>query len=107
MSTEGKFRMHWVKGSVLVLFAVGIIACTSGSALEPAAVLATSAQPLLAQGLPCLDDSQCGTGHCVDAVCCNSACGSGLRDGFSCSNVYGTVPGLTAGTCKALAPTDP
>lgn len=28
----------------------------------------------LFRGSPCKSDAQCGTGHCVDGVCCDSAC---------------------------------
>lgn len=31
-------------------------------------------QPDLDDGLPCSADSQCGSGHCVDDVCCETTC---------------------------------
>jgi hypothetical protein len=55
---------------------------------------------LLAQGAACTSDSACSTGHCVDTVCCESAC-SGVC--MTCN-----APGGTPGTCVPIAAnTDP
>src|SRR5262249_19794781 len=63
----------------------------------------------LSDGSPCSAASQCSSGFCVDAVCCDTACvngASGARDEFSCSKIYdinGNVSSVVAGTCTTLA----
>ena len=42
-------------------------------------------------GEPCLAATECGSGFCVDGVCCNSACGSGTVDCQACSIVAGAA----------------
>jgi hypothetical protein len=68
--------------------------------------LGVQASALFANGTPCAGPTQCTSGFCVDAVCCDTACGGGARDLLSCSNLYGVVPGLVDGTCTALTPGD-
>jgi hypothetical protein len=36
-------------------------------------------------GLGCTDNAQCGSGFCVDGVCCNSACAGGTSDCQACA----------------------
>lgn len=84
-----------------VAFLLLMVACTVTPPPEEEH-LGTTSEELIAQGGRCLQNSQCQTGHCVDTVCCNTACGFGARDDFSCSNIYGTVPGLVDGVCTHL-----
>jgi MYXO-CTERM domain-containing protein len=58
---------------------------------------------LLAAGSPCSAVSPCGSGFCVDGVCCDSACGGGVAgDCQACS----VAAGATAdGTCTLLSGT--
>jgi uncharacterized protein (TIGR03382 family) len=49
---------------------------------------------LQAQGTTCLRDADCVTGHCVDGVCCDTACGGG--DPTDCQTC------APAGTCTVL-----
>src|SRR5262249_36249712 len=62
---------------------------------------APAVSALYALGTPCANASDCASGFCVDAVCCDSACGGGVADTMSCSNIYGVVPGLVDGTCSS------
>jgi hypothetical protein len=52
-------------------------------------------------GDSCQVDPECGSGHCVDHVCCNSACGGNdTSDCQACS----VIAGATAdGTCSPIA----
>ncbi|MFL5320762.1 MAG: Dickkopf N-terminal cysteine-rich domain-containing protein [Myxococcaceae bacterium] len=51
-------------------------------------------------GTACAADNQCANGHCVDGVCCDTACNGECQ---SCNS-----PGLPKGTCTAFAlETDP
>jgi hypothetical protein len=52
--------------------------------------------PLRDEGEPCDDDAACATNHCVDRVCCNSACDAPSE---ACN-----VPGRR-GLCTVLNPT--
>ena len=45
------------------------------------------------QGMPCDRNTQCGTGHCTDGVCCNMECKDGC---YSCDQVG------SLGVCKAV-----
>jgi large repetitive protein len=62
-------------------------------------------------GAACGADTECSSGHCVDGVCCDSACGGGVAsDCEACSVVTGAP---TDGTCApaegrhvCLPPTD-
>lgn len=47
----------------------------------------------------CEADADCATGHCVDAVCCDTACGGGELDCMACSTMAG---GTLDGTCGPL-----
>lgn len=49
---------------------------------------------LSADGAPCSNSAQCGSNHCVDGVCCNTACGASCQ---AC-NFPGSV-----GTCTSMA----
>jgi len=55
--------------------------------------VADAPQPDLGLGLSCNSDNQCGTKHCVDGVCCDTACTSTCR---AC-NITGKL-----GTCSPL-----
>ena len=48
-------------------------------------------------GSPCSSSGQCGSGFCVDSVCCNSSCGAACQ---ACSPGAGGQ--AAAGTCSAL-----
>jgi MYXO-CTERM domain-containing protein len=56
-------------------------------------------RPASANGAGCLDGANCLSGHCVDGVCCNDACGGGGTDCQACSVSAG---GLVDGTCGPL-----
>lgn len=89
----------------LILFAVAAVfaaACSSRRAPSEAERLGSASAELFANGLPCGAATQCTSGNCIDGVCCDTTCGGGARDLFACSNIYGAVPGLVNGTCKAL-----
>jgi YD repeat-containing protein len=45
----------------------------------------------------CTATDQCGSGYCVDGVCCNSACGGG--SGSDCLACNAAQTGLANGTC--------
>lgn len=53
-------------------------------------------------GLPlaatCMSDTECGSNHCVDGVCCDTACGQGADDCQACTSALG---GATNGICSA------
>ncbi len=56
-------------------------------------------------GDACSAASECGTGFCVDGVCCNTACGGGTSDCQACSvaagaAVNGTCGPSTGNTCS-------
>jgi hypothetical protein len=51
-------------------------------------------QPKVAQGSTCATDHQCGTGHCVDLVCCGAA---------SCPSCQACNVGASAGSCAPVA----
>src|SRR5215218_6287448 len=92
---------RWVLA--LVLTALAIVGCTSNP--PPAEFeenVGQTSQALFANGQACSAGAQCATNNCVDAVCCDTPCGAGARDNFSCSNIYGAVPGLVPGTCTTL-----
>jgi uncharacterized protein (TIGR03382 family) len=66
--------------------------------------------PRLPNGGACVLASQCGSGYCVDGVCCDSACGGGLTtDCQACSVAAGAAVNGTCGfvpagrTCRASA----
>lgn len=50
-------------------------------------------------GDACSDGTTCTTGHCVDGVCCESACGGGAAD---CQSCLGSITGLADGRCAPL-----
>jgi len=95
------------------------VACTprTGSQLLPGRTTVTctardaagnesqSSFPIEVSGLgaPCTASSECGTGSCVDGVCCATACGNGATtDCQACSVAMG---GSTDGTCTPVVPT--
>ncbi len=93
-------RNAWlVVFSFAALFAA---ACNSGRRPSVVEELGTTSSALFVDGVPCSAASQCGSNNCVDGVCCDTACGGGVRDLLACSNVYGPVNGLANGTCRAL-----
>ena len=47
-------------------------------------------------GVACTEDVDCGSGNCVDGVCCESACGGGVADCQACSNA---LTGMANGRC--------
>jgi hypothetical protein len=54
-----------------------------------------------ALGAPCTTSAGCGSGFCVDGVCCDSACGGGAaNDCMACSS---TLTGGTNGECGSLS----
>jgi len=53
-----------------------------------------------ANGTPCTLDSQCQSGACSDAVCCDINC-----DGAACADCSGTFFGTVRGTCSLLTGT--
>ncbi|WP_438013957.1 thrombospondin type 3 repeat-containing protein [Sorangium sp. So ce315] len=53
----------------------------------------------LANGAPCDTADQCASRFCVDAVCCESACGGGIDDCLACSEAAGAP---ADGTCDAV-----
>jgi hypothetical protein len=69
-------------------------ATTGLSAAEVAAALNFFA--LLPNGAACTPSSSCASGHCVDGVCCATACAGGPGDCQACSIAAG---GTTDGTC--------
>jgi alpha-tubulin suppressor-like RCC1 family protein len=54
----------------------------------------------------CMLDSECGTGFCVDGVCCDTACGAGaIDDCQACAiGAHGTVDGTCTGLAADAAP---
>jgi hypothetical protein len=85
-----------------VLFVLFVVAACNSQRRPSPETLGRTHQELLVEGSPCTQNSHCDSGFCVDAVCCENACGNGARDTFSCSNVYGTVAGLVDGKCTQL-----
>ena len=57
-------------------------------------------------GSPCTAATQCGTGFCVDGVCCDSACGGGDdTDCQACSAAAGALSSSSGdGTCRPSRP---
>ncbi|MCA9577598.1 MAG: hypothetical protein KC668_19310 [Myxococcales bacterium] len=50
-----------------------------------------------ADGSACSEGAACETGHCVDGVCCNSACGGG--ESTDCQACVASLTGLADGVC--------
>jgi len=74
--------------------------CTADAECDPGAFCTTAGvcTPKLANGDACADARACGSGHCVDGVCCNAKCDGQCE---SCSATKGTclpVSGDPAGT---------
>jgi hypothetical protein len=96
-------------GFTLAAVAFGVLSLVAACNSNPSERVGKVSSSLLAQGQACTVAGECVTGFCVDAVCCNTACGGsmvdpcGVRDEFSCSNIYGNVNGLTDGTCFTLS----
>lgn len=62
------------------------------------AVIDLAPEKLLGNGTACKAGSECASGHCVEGVCCDSACSSAMEKAcFSCK-VAGKV-GQCAGKC--------
>lgn len=87
---------------LLVFVLAALFAAACGSRRAAPERLGSASSELFANGVPCGSATQCATGNCIDGVCCDTACGGGVRDLMACSNVYGAVPGLVNGTCKTL-----
>src|SRR5262245_25022485 len=94
---------------IITSVVVPIFAACNSQQLE---MIGSVGQALLAQGQPCTGANECATGFCVDGVCFNTACGGtmqqpcGIRDQFSCSNMYGQIGGLVDGICFTLQVND-
>jgi hypothetical protein len=74
-----------------------VCAKSLGAAVDGTCLTPTSCTPSRPQGAACQLDTQCTTHHCVDGVCCDTACDSAC---VSCN--------LVSGTCMAArANTDP
>lgn len=58
--------------------------------------------PTLTLGESCSDDEQCMTEHCVDAVCCESACKGQCQTCDSRGSCVRTPSGTPAGGCEEL-----
>jgi hypothetical protein len=76
-----------------------------GSPWEHGAALHTGTARMFALsydvGVPCASSSVCASGHCVDGVCCEDACGDGFDDCRACSVAAG---GTVDGACTPLTP---
>ncbi len=59
-------------------------------------IVANFTSPLANNGDACTAGAECGSGFCVDGVCCNTACGGGAADCQAC-NLSGS-----AGSCSPL-----
>jgi len=77
---------------------------------ESAASNIKCATPSKSAGTPCTAASQCGSGFCVDGMCCDSACGGGsAADCQACSLAAGAAQNGVCGpvssgtTCRAAA----
>jgi hypothetical protein len=88
--------------------------CASGNYCT-SSHLCVAAQP---NGLQCTRDRQCGTGHCADGFCCNSACGGscdfcaaslGASGNGTCTNVAGAAgaPSCNLYVCQAATASCP
>lgn len=51
-------------------------------------------------GEACLSPNDCGSGFCVDGVCCNSACGGGTVDCQACSVAAGAAANGVCGPAR-------
>jgi hypothetical protein len=77
-----------------IFVAEGVADLSSGVAAARARVqIIQYTQPL---GGACREDSDCTSSHCVDAVCCDTACAGGTSDCQACSIAAGAA---TNGTC--------
>ena len=72
--------------------------CDSGNYCDSASGACT---PTLAQGAKCTDPSQCGTGKCVEGVCCDVACASGCQSCLAANQASGGIDG-TCGNVASL-----
>jgi hypothetical protein len=52
-------------------------------------------------GESCLSATDCGSGFCVDGVCCNSACGGGATDCQACSIAAGAMANGSCGPARS------
>ncbi len=75
----------------LVAATLLVLACNTKDPSENLGIT-QEALGVLTNGKKCVDNSQCASGFCVDAVCCSSACGNGARDNIQCSEIYGPIP---------------
>lgn len=77
---------------------VGADAVDTAGGLDSGAAWALTLH--LRRGAPCDVAAVCGSGHCVDGVCCESACGGGVEDCQACDTAS---TGVADGTCAALS----
>jgi hypothetical protein len=93
---------------------VGAKGRTYGSTVSAGAVaVATYGSSL---GTPCTTDDECALGHCVDDVCCESACGGGsatdcmvcnaqgMCDTSACDGTDGRYPDPRVASCSTFPP---
>ncbi|WP_147449968.1 hypothetical protein [Corallococcus carmarthensis] len=69
-------------------------------------VHASTGRLLSVLGTACGAATDCGSGFCVDGVCCDSACGGGTSDCIACSMAAGAAADGTCGPRAANATCD-
>src|SRR5688500_15983204 len=62
---------------LVALFVFLVLAACNSQRPGASERLGHTTQPLLTLGAPCIQNSHCETGFCVDAVCCENSCGGG------------------------------
>lgn len=67
--------------------------------------LLTSGTVGLPDGTACSLGTDCGSGYCVDSVCCNTACGGGSNS--DCQACAATLTGGSNGTCGPVLAATP
>ena len=81
----------------------GGMSCVDNGYLADAAIMAPDVKP---QGAQCGNAFECGTGQCVDGVCCENACGAcgvcsvakgGTKDGLCTPVVIGSTKSVCSG----------
>ncbi len=98
-SSAGNMPGAHYKPVVELLSGGSAIAAGGSSQLNSTLATADLYSPLGGLGSPCSNASECGSGFCVDGVCCNSACAGGTTDCQACSVAAG---GSQDGTCSAI-----
>jgi MYXO-CTERM domain-containing protein len=103
LSSGGNMTMPHYQPFSAVLANGTVLVAGGGS---PVTAVAEIFNPSLAQGASCTQNSQCGTGNCIDGVCCDTTCGGGVAgDCQACSvaagaSVNGTCASLTGSSCN-------